>query len=96
MGQTRFPVLAGALAALAVVTGRGSVAATPDGEVWVLRTRSAGDKTPVYDVFDKTGALVKKASLNPNSRVVGFGNGTVYVARIDDDDLQFLQRYKRP
>jgi hypothetical protein len=77
-------------------TGRGSVAATPDGEVWVLRTRSASDKVPVYDVFDKTGTLVKKVSLNPNSRVVGFGKGTVYVARTDDDDLQWLQRYKRP
>lgn len=76
-------------------TGRGSVLATPDGEVWVLRTRSASDKTPVYDVFDKTGGLAKKVALNPNSRVVGFGKGTVYVVRTDDDDLQWLQRYKR-
>jgi len=39
---------------------------------------------------------VKKVSLNPDSRVVGFGKGTVYVARVDQDDLQYLQRYKRP
>ena len=77
-------------------TGRGSVQATPEGEVWVLRTRSASDKVPAYDVFDKTGALVKKVMLNPKSRVVGFGKGTVYVARVDDDDLQWLQRYPRP
>lgn len=77
-------------------TGQGSVLATPDGEVWVLRTRPATDKVPTYDVFDKTGALVKKVSLNPSSRVVGFGKGTVYVVRIDEDDLQYLQRYKRP
>jgi hypothetical protein len=77
-------------------TGRGSVLATPDGEVWVLRTRPASDKIPTYDVFDGTGALVKKVSLNPSSRVVGFGKGTVYVVRTDDDDLQYLQRYKRP
>ncbi len=77
-------------------TGRGAVLATPDGEVWVLRTRSAGNKIPSYDVFDKTGTLVKQVSLNPNSRVVGFGKGTVYVARSDEDDLQYLQRYKRP
>jgi hypothetical protein len=77
-------------------TGRGSVVATPDGEVWVLRTRPAGDKVPSYDVFDKAGTLVKKVSLNPGSRVVGFGKGTVYVARTDDDDLQWLQRYRRP
>lgn len=76
--------------------GRGSVLATPEGEVWVLRTRPASDNVPSYDVFDKTGALVKKVMLNPRSRVVGFGKGTVYVARVDDDDLQWLQRYPKP
>ena len=76
--------------------GRGSVFATPDGEAWVLRTRPASDKIPTYDVFDRSGALVKKVSLNPDSRVVGFGKGTVYVARTDEEDLQYLQRYKRP
>ena len=76
--------------------GGAAVFATPDGEVWVARTRSASDKIPTYDVFDKTGALVKKVSLNPSSRVVGFGKGTVYVARSDEDDLQYLQRYKKP
>lgn len=77
-------------------TGRSSVFASPDGEAWVLRTRSAGDNVPTYDVFDRTGALVKKVMLNPSSRVVGFGKGTVYVARTDDDDLQYLERYKKP
>ena len=72
----------------------GSVLATPEGEAWVLRTRPAADKVPTYDVFDRTGALVRKVSLNPNSRVVGFGRGTVYVARTDEDDLQYLQKYR--
>jgi hypothetical protein len=76
--------------------GGAAVLATPDGEVWVARTRPASDKIPTYDVFDRTGALVKKVSLNPSSRVVGFGKGTVYVARTDEDDLQYLQRYKKP
>jgi hypothetical protein len=76
--------------------GGATVVASPDGEVWVARTRPASDKIPTYDVFDKTGALVKKVSLNPNSRVVGFGKGTVYVVRMDEDDLQYLQRYKKP
>jgi hypothetical protein len=74
----------------------GAVQATPDGEVWVLRTRPASDKVPSYDVFDRTGAIVKKVTLNPNSRVVGFGKGTVYVARSDEDDLQYLQRFAKP
>ena len=27
------------------------------------------------------------------TRLVGFGEGTLYVARTDDDDLQYLERY---
>ena len=73
-----------------------SVLATPEGEVWVLRTRVFGDKVPTYDVFDRSGTLAKKVTLNPNSRVVGFGKGTVYVVRTDEDDLQYLQRFARP
>ncbi len=76
--------------------GTGTVVVSPEGEVWVLRTRPAGEKIPTYDVFDRTGALVKKVTLNPNSRVAGFGKATVYVARTDEDDLQYLARYKRP
>jgi hypothetical protein len=72
------------------------VLGTPDGEVWVLRNRPASDKIPTYDVFDRTGALVKKVTLEPNSRIVGFGKGTVYVAKNDEDDLQYLQRYRKP
>ncbi len=73
----------------------GSVLISPEGEVWVLRTRTAKDNTPTYDIFDRTGKLSGKATLNSRSRVVGFGAGTVYVARLDEDDLQYLQRYKR-
>lgn len=76
--------------------GTAAVLVAPDGEVWVLRTRPAGDKIPTYDVFNRAGALVKSVALNPRSRVVGFGKGTVYVVRTDEDDLQYLQRYKRP
>lgn len=76
--------------------GQGAVLVAPEAEVWVLRTRPAGDKIPTYDVFDRTGTLVKKVSLNPSSRVVGFGKGVVYVARSDEDDLVYLQRYARP
>ncbi len=77
-------------------TGGNSVLATPDGEVWVLRTRAAGDKIPVYDVFNSAGRLVRKVSLPARSRVVGFGATSVYVGRMDEDDLEYLQRYSRP
>jgi len=72
------------------------VRTTPEGEIWVLRNRAASDKTPTYDIFDGTGKLVGKATLKPNSAIVGFGAGTAYVARQDpEDDLRYLEKYAR-
>jgi len=71
------------------------VQVSPDGEVWVARNLPASDDKPLYDVFDGTGKLVRKVRLARRSSVVGFGNGTVYVVRRDDDDLQYLQRFAR-
>lgn len=77
-------------------SGRSAVLVTPEGEVWVERTRKAGDPTPVYDVFDGSGQLTRQVTLRPRSRVVGFGTGAVYLVRSDEDDLQYLERYRRP
>ena len=63
--------------------------------MWIARTRSASEKTPVYDVFDRSGKLARKVTLNPDSRIIGFGTGTVYVVRTDQDDLQYLEKYRR-
>ena len=72
----------------------GGVLAAPNGEIWVLRTRPASDKVPTYDIWSPMGQLVGKATLKPNSAVVGFGQGAVYVARQDpDDDLRYLEKY---
>jgi hypothetical protein len=76
-------------------TGPESVLVTPEGEAWILRTRPSSDKVPHYDVFDRTGKIVRKVNLNPKSRVIGFGKGTVYVVRVDEEDLEYLERYRR-
>ena len=76
-------------------TGQSAVAA-PNGQLWVLRTRPAKDKIPTYDVFDGTGKVVSRVALPQDTRLIGFGNGTVYLARSDEDDLQYLQRYRLP
>ncbi len=66
----------------------------PNGEIWVLRTRPASDRTPTYDIWSPNGQLVGRATLKPNSQVVGFGQGSVYVTRQDpEDDLRYLERY---
>jgi hypothetical protein len=74
----------------------GTMLVAPNGTTWVQRSRKAGDKVPVYDVFNASGALVDRISLPAEQRVVGFGNGTVYTARRDSDDLQYLQRHRMP
>ncbi len=77
-------------------SGQGSVLVSPEGEIWVLRTRRAADKVPTYDIFNSAGQLTGKATLKPNSAVIGFGVGVVYVARQDtEDDLRYLEKYAR-
>lgn len=75
--------------------GNSAVLVTAEGEVWVQKSQPAGAANPLYEVFDRSGKLVRKVTLNPRSRVVGFGEGTVYVARMDEDDLEYLERYAR-
>jgi len=76
-------------------TSTNSVLVSPEGEIWVNRSRPAGDDTPVYDVFDSAGRLVRKVSLPKDHAVTGFGKGSIYVIRTDEDGLQYLVRYPR-
>lgn len=73
-----------------------SVRMSPAGELWSERTRVAGDNVPVYDVLGADGRLVRRVTFPVRTRLVGFGDGTLYVARADEDDLQYLERYPMP
>ena len=71
------------------------VFATPSGEIWVARSRTATDEIPRYDVFSSTGTLTGQVLLPRKTRLIGFGNGgAIYTIRSDDDDLQYLQRFR--
>ena len=72
----------------------GNVIAAPNGDVWVLRTRAANDQVPTYDIFDARGQLTGRMALPKGSRFVAFGNGTIYLSRMDEDDLLYIQRYR--
>ncbi len=72
-----------------------SVFVAPNGMIWVSRTREAGD-APNFDVIDASGKVAMRVELPKKTRLVGVGNGTVYATRSDDDDLQYLQRYRLP
>lgn len=65
----------------------------PRGTIWVGRTTRVGDET-LYDVFDGEGDKMGEVTFSPNSRIIGFGDGTAYVIRTDDLGLQWLERYR--
>jgi hypothetical protein len=68
----------------------------PNGEFWVQRSQPAGAGR-LYDVCDGQGKLTRQVRLAKDTRLVGFGATSVYVARTDnDDELQYLQRFRRP
>lgn len=66
----------------------------PNGQLWVQQAAASDDTAPTYDIFDGSGKLTGRVVLPKRSRVVGFGSASVYVARADEDDLQYLQRYR--
>jgi len=38
--------------------------------------------------------LSARVQLPKGTRIAAFGNGTIYLYRMDDDDLVYLQRYR--
>lgn len=74
-------------------TGSRAVLATPAGELWVRKSQPAGADGATYDVFDQQGRLIRQVAFTGDRVVLGFGPGSVFVARTDDDDLQWIERY---
>ena len=66
---------------------------SPFGDLWVERYQEVG-ATPVVDVFDRQGNKNCEVVLPLGRRVIGFGDGVVYLARTDEFDLQWLERYR--
>jgi hypothetical protein len=67
----------------------------PDGLLWIPRAVAAG-QPPLYDIIDRTARLVERVRLPARHRLVGFGAESVYLVRLDGDDLQYLQRRPLP
>lgn len=65
------------------------------GRAWVRRHVEAGEES-TYDVFDSAGNLVGTVLLDHGKRVIGFGEGTVYVVAYDQFDLNYLERHAMP
>ena len=69
------------------------VLAGTDGNVWIPRYASANDTRSHYDVIDRRGSIVARVDVPNRGKVVGFGAKSIYVVRVDEDDLQYLQRF---
>ncbi|HSG07738.1 MAG TPA: hypothetical protein VLA36_05260 [Longimicrobiales bacterium] len=65
------------------------------GRVWVRRALEAGSPS-TYDVFDRGGRRVSTVVLGQGRRVVGFGEGSVYVVAFDEFDLNYLEVFDLP
>lgn len=74
---------------------RGNGQFAPDGSIWINRMTAAG-RPPLYDVIDGNGRLLEQVELPPRTKLVGFGARSLYLVRLDDDDLQYLQRHPLP
>jgi hypothetical protein len=68
------------------------VFAAPDGMLWVMRATPSSRDQQRWDVVNPAGAVVARWQLPKRTRLVGVGAGAVYTVRLDEDDLQYLQR----
>ena len=76
---------------------QGSPVFASNGLLWIPRATADGMlATPLYDIIDGKGKLVERVKLPARTRLVGFGSNSVYVVRLDEDDLQYLQRHSLP
>ena len=64
----------------------------PNGELWVERYVRAGSAS-VVDLFGEGGAKTGETTLPHDRRVVGFGDGVVYLVYTDGVGLEWLERY---
>lgn len=79
-----------------IVDMNGAAQFDPDGNLWVMRSRSLHDSVPKYDIISQARGRIGQVALPSRSRVVGFTRGSVFVAHPDDDDLEWLERYALP
>lgn len=74
---------------------QGGIPVDPQGRAWIRRHVAAG-AAPMYDVFGADGSRVGQVALAEGRRVVGFGDGTVYIVHTDPFGLQSLERHSAP
>lgn len=74
----------------------GGVRRSPGGDIWVERSRAAGDKVRRFDILTSAGVLRATVQLPDDTHLVSLQPGGIYLVRTDADGLQFLGRYSWP
>lgn len=64
-----------------------------EGRGWVGRYQPQRETRPLYDVFDGQGRRMARIRLPAGRQVIGFGPHSLYAVRVDEVDLQWLERY---
>ncbi len=65
------------------------------GKLWIRRT-TALPTVARYDVIGRDATRRVQVELPAGTRLVGFGQNWVYLARVDSDDLEYLERWPSP
>lgn len=73
--------------------GGNAVSIAPNGQAWVRRQMPASERAPTFDIFDVQGKLTGQIKFPARTSLLGFGAKGVYLARMDDDDLQYIQHH---
>jgi hypothetical protein len=69
--------------------------AADDGTVWLTVTTPA-EEPPTIAVFDAQLRVIGRVLLPRSRRLLAVHDGKLYVARVDADDLEWLERYPYP
>ena len=67
----------------------------PDQTLWVERSMPAGAPR-TWDVFDPTGRNTLRVVLPPGRRLLAVGRAGLYLAAVNSDGLEALERYQLP
>lgn len=70
--------------------------AMQDGRLLIKRMRWSGSRGNEYDIVDRAGERAGTLALPDTQRIVGFGEGVVFVATADENGIQRLERYRWP
>ncbi|MFN8670392.1 MAG: hypothetical protein U0164_24650 [Gemmatimonadaceae bacterium] len=71
-----------------------SLASSPRGVRWIMRSGPASATTGTYDVFDATGRWIGNRAVAAGVRIAWMGESHALAVRVDEDGLNHLERYR--